>query len=35
MLLVQARGEMAVMPAVTAVVLHRSAMDILTVCNVF
>jgi hypothetical protein len=34
MLLVQGRGEMAVMPAVTAVLLHRSAMGILTDCNV-
>ena len=27
MLLVQGRGEMAVLPAVTAVLLHRSAFD--------
>jgi hypothetical protein len=27
MLLVQDRGEMAVLPAVTAVLLHHSAMD--------
>ena len=27
MLLVQGRGEMAVLPAVTAVLLHHSAMD--------
>ena len=30
MLLVQGNGEMAVLPAVTAVLLHHSAMDILT-----
>jgi len=30
MLLVQGRGEMAVVPAVTAVLLHHSAMDIWT-----
>jgi len=30
MLLVQGRGEMAVLPAVTAVLLHHSAMDTLT-----
>ena len=34
MLLVQGRGEMAVLPAVTAVLLHHSAMDICTDCNV-
>ena len=34
MLLVQGRGEMAVLPAVTAVLLHHSAMDIWTDCNV-
>ena len=33
-LLVQGRGEMAVLPAVTAVLLHHSAMDILTDCSV-
>jgi hypothetical protein len=33
-LLVQGRGEMAVLPAVTAVVLHHSAMDIWTDCSV-
>jgi len=33
MLLVQAKGEMAVVPAVTAVLLHHSAMDIWTNCN--
>ena len=27
MLLIQGRGEMAVMPAVTALLLHHSAMD--------
>jgi hypothetical protein len=31
-LLVQCRGEMAVLPAVTAVLLHHSAMDIWTDC---
>ena len=31
---VQGRGEMAVLPAVTAVLLHYSAMDILTDCIV-
>ena len=30
MLLVQGRGEMAVLPAVTAVLLHHSAKDIWT-----
>jgi len=30
MLLVQVRGEMAVPPAVTAVILHHTAMDIRT-----
>ena len=30
MLLVQGRGEMAVLTAVTAVLLHHSAMDICT-----
>ena len=34
MLLVQGRGEMAVLPAVTAVLLHHSAMDIWTEGNV-
>jgi len=34
MLLVQCRGEMAVMPAVTAVLLHKSAVDTGTDCNV-
>ena len=34
MLLVQGRGEMALMPAVTAVLLQQSAMDIGTECNV-
>ena len=34
MLLVQGRGEMAFLPEVTAVVLHLSAMDIWTDCNV-
>jgi len=29
-MLVQGRGEMAVLPAVTAVLLHYSAMDIWT-----
>ena len=33
-MLVQGRGEMAVLPAVTAVLLHHSAMDIWTDCNV-
>ena len=33
MVLVQGRGEMAVLPAVTAVLLHHSAMDIWTDCN--
>ena len=32
--LVQGRGEMAVLPAVAAVLLHHSAMDIWTDCNV-
>ena len=32
MLLVQGRGEMAVLPAVTAVLLHHSAIDISTPC---
>jgi len=32
--LVQDRGEMAVLPAVTAVLLHHSAIDIWTDCNV-
>ena len=30
MLLVQGRGEMAILPAFTAVVFHHSAMDIWT-----
>ena len=34
MLLVQGRGEMAVLPAVTAVLLHHCAMDTWTDCNV-
>ena len=34
MLLVQGREEMAVLPAVTAVLLHQSAMDIWTEGNV-
>ena len=34
MLLVQGRGEMAVLPAVTAVLLHHSAMDTWTDCSV-
>jgi len=34
MLLVQGRGGMAVLPAVTAVLLHHSAMDTWTDCNV-
>ena len=34
MLLVQGRGEMAVLSAVTAVLLHHSAMDIWTEGNV-
>ena len=34
MLLVQGRGEMAVRPAVTAVLLHHIAMDTGTDCNV-
>jgi len=34
MLLVQGRGEMAVLPPVTAVLLHHSAMDTWTDCYV-
>jgi hypothetical protein len=34
MLLVQGRGEMAVLPAVTAVLLHQSVMDKWTECSV-
>jgi len=34
MLLVQGRGEMAVLPVLTAVLLHHNAMDIWTVGNV-
>jgi len=34
MLLVQGRGEMAVLPAVTAVLLHHGAMYTWTDCNV-
>jgi len=34
MLLVQGRGEIAVLSSVTAVQLHHSAMHILTDCNV-
>jgi len=33
MLLIQGRGEMAVLPAVTEVLLHHFAMDTLTECN--
>jgi len=33
-LLVQGRGEMAVMPAVTALLSHHSALDIGTDCSV-
>ena len=33
MLLVQGRGEMTVLPPVTAVLLHHSAMDIWPGCN--
>ena len=35
MLLVQGRGEMAVLNAVTAVLLHQNALDTCTDCNVF
>jgi hypothetical protein len=34
MLLVQGRGEMAVLPALNDLLLHQSAMDIWTDCNV-
>ena len=34
MLLVQGRGELAVMPPVTAVLLHHSAMGTETDCNI-
>ena len=34
MLLVQCIGEMLVLPAVTAVLLHHNAMDTCTDCNV-
>jgi len=34
MMLVQGRGEMAVLPAVTAVQIYDSVMDIWTACNV-
>ena len=34
MLLVQGRGEMALMPAVTAVLLHQTALDMLIDCCV-
>ena len=34
MFLIQGRGEMAVLPAVTAVMLHHSAMDTWTEGNV-
>ena len=34
MLLVQGRGEMAFLPEVTGVLLHHSAMDTWTDCNV-
>jgi len=33
MLLIQGREEMAVLPAVTAVLLHHSAVDAWTDCN--
>jgi hypothetical protein len=33
-LVLQGRGEMAVVPAITAALLHHSAMDILPACNV-
>jgi hypothetical protein len=33
-LLVEGRGEMAVLPAVTVVLLHQSAMDTWADCNV-
>jgi len=33
-LLVQGRGEMAVMPAVTAVLVHHNAVDTENDCNV-
>ena len=33
-LLVQGRGDMAVLPTVTAVMLHHSALDTGTDCNV-
>jgi len=32
-MLVQGRGEMALLPAVTAVLLHQSAMDTWTDCS--
>jgi len=34
MLLVQGRGDMAVIPAVTAVLIHHIAMDTMFECNV-
>ena len=34
MLLVQGKGEIGVLPAVTAVLLHHSDMDTWTDCNV-
>jgi hypothetical protein len=34
MLLVQGKGEMGFLPAVTAVLLHHNALDILTDCSV-
>jgi len=34
MLLVQGRGEIAVLPAVTAVLLHHSSVDIWTEGNI-
>jgi hypothetical protein len=34
MMVVQVRGEMAVVPAVTAVLLHHSAMDTWTACSI-
>ena len=34
LMLVQGRGEIAVLPVVTAVLLHHSAMNIWTECSV-
>jgi len=34
MLIVEGRGEMAVMPAVTAVLLHHSALNTVAECSV-